>query len=132
VADIGRLIEAKQPRRRRIEPHDLVVGVENDAAVGQRARALAHLPQQAVVFLLAVARFRSQLVDACEHFRPQAARLEQGNTAVAVERTIEQIQVTQRERRVQQHCTREPPTRGAEPPAEAERHHEERGERRDL
>ena len=28
------VIEAEQPRRRRIEPHDLVVGVQDDAAVG--------------------------------------------------------------------------------------------------
>ena len=72
VADVGGWIEPEQPRRGRVEPHDLVVGVQDDAAVGQRAGAFAHLAQQPVVLLLAVARLGPQLVDAREDLGPQA------------------------------------------------------------
>ena len=76
VADIRGVAQAEQARGRRIEPHDFVVGIQDDAAVGERARALANLPQQPMIFLLAVAGLRTQLFDAREHLGPEPARLE--------------------------------------------------------
>ena len=90
VADIGCRIEPEQPRRGRIEPQDLVIGIQDDAAVAERAGALAHLAQQPVIFLLAVARLRAHFVDARENLGPKPARLEQRHAPVPVEHAIEQ------------------------------------------
>jgi hypothetical protein len=132
VADVRDSIQAEEPCRRGIEPHDLVLGVENDAAVGERAGALADLTQQAVVLPFAVAGLGAQLVDAREDFRPKAAGLEQRHAAVAVERPIEQIQVTQRERQIQPGRAEQPPSGPAEPPAKQQRRREQRSQRSDL
>src|SRR6185369_2240286 len=80
IADVRRGIEAEQPRRRGVEPDDLVLGVEDDARVAQRARAFAHLAEQLVILLLAAARLRANLLDAREHLGPQPLHLEKRDT----------------------------------------------------
>jgi hypothetical protein len=132
MADVGGVVEAEQPGRRRVEPHDFLVGVQDDAAVGQRARAFAHLPQQPVIALLAIARLRSQLVDAREDLGPQAARLEQRHAPVAVERSIEQVEVPQREGQIARRRAEQPPADVPKRPTEQERCSEQPREGGDL
>src|SRR5690606_10967499 len=121
VADIARRIEAEQARRSRIEPQDLVRGVENDSGIPQHAGALPDLAEQPVIFLLAAARLRADLVDAREHLGPKSPRLEARQTLLAFEDAVEEIDLTQNVRDVQAKRTGEPPAHAAEPRAEQQR-----------
>ena len=99
----------------------------------ERARALAHLAQQPVILLLAVARLGAQLVDAREHLCPEAARLEQRN-ACGARRARDRADTGGASVNAKYSHERagEPPARPAEPPAEQQRRRQQRGERGDL
>ena len=72
IADVGGGLEPEQSGRGRVEPDDLAIGVQDDAAVAERAGALADLAQQPMVFLLAAARLGAKLVYARKDLGPKA------------------------------------------------------------
>ena len=118
IADVRRGIEAEQPSRGRVEPDDLVLGVQNDAGVAERPRALANLAQQTVILLLTAACLRANLFEASEDLDPESARLEDRRPAVAVEHAVEQEEIAQNVDRVESERAGEPPARPAEPQSE--------------
>ena len=96
IADVACGVEPEQARSGRIEPDDLAVGVEDDAAIADGARALANLAQQPVVLLLAIARPRLDAIRTGDDLGPEPASLEQGDRASAEQDAIQQEEVAQR------------------------------------
>src|SRR5690606_12495368 len=115
VADVARGIETEQPRRRRIAPEDLVIGVQDDAAAAERAAALPDRAQQAVILLLTVARLDADLVDAREQLGPEPPRLDARQALLAEKDAVEQIDLPQHVRDVERERRDEPPADGTEP-----------------
>ena len=118
IADVGRGIEAEQPSRGRVEPDDLVLGVEDDAGVAERAGALTDLAEQAVILLLAATCLGADPVYAREDLGPEPPRLEHRRPAEAVENSVEEIEIAQYMGRVERERAGYPPTDSAEPPTE--------------
>ena len=87
----------EQPRRGRVEPEDLLLGVENDAGVAERPGALAHLAQQAVILLLAVARLASCSFSTRANISAHTPRVSNsGARGAPCSVMVEQIEIAQR------------------------------------
>src|SRR5262245_46604970 len=109
MAYVSGHVEPEQASGCRIEPKDFAVRVEDDATIREGAGALANRAQQPMIFFLAVARLGPELVDAGEDLGPQPARREKRHAPLTLERAIEQVQVTQHERDVEDRGAAEPP-----------------------
>ncbi len=133
VADVGGRIEPEQPRRGRIEPHDLVVGVQDDAAVARARRCSRALRAAAGdISSCGCAPSRAALSTRAK-ISAQSPRVSNSGTrrwpSSARSSSIEwrSVNATYNSERAG-----EPPTGAAEPPAEQQRRHEQRGERDDC